>query len=140
MFSHRLELSVIREMEKRYPGKVAIGMEMFRTTQQQALEQKRQTSASVMTPQAIQQMDKEIDKLKLDIQYMQQTAQKEVEDLNNDLMNEFYQKIVPVLETIAKEKGLHAIFSAQDAGAIYIHPGLDMTSEIVKKLDATYKK
>ena len=57
-----------------------------------------------------------------------------------DLMNEFYQKIVPVLETIAKEKGLHAIFSAQDAGAIYIHPGLDMTSEIVKKLDATYKK
>jgi outer membrane protein len=109
-------------------------------TQLQALQQKRQTSASVMTAAAVSQMDKDIERLNLDIQYMQQTAQKEVEDLNNDLMNEFYQKIVPVLETIAKEKGLHAIFSAQDAGAIYIHPGLDMTSEIVKKLDATYKK
>lgn len=109
-------------------------------TQLQALQQKRQTSASVLTAAAVSQMDKDIERLNLDIQYMQQTAQKEVEDLNNDLMSEFYQKIVPVLEAIAKEKGLHAIFSAQDAGAIYIHPGLDMTSEIVKKLDVTYKK
>ncbi len=34
----RVELAVIREMYRRFPGKVAIGMEMFRTPQQGALD------------------------------------------------------------------------------------------------------
>ncbi len=36
--AHRVELIVIREMFRRFPGKVAIGMEMFREPQQEALD------------------------------------------------------------------------------------------------------
>ncbi len=36
--AHRVELSVIRELARRFPGKVAIGMEMFREPQQEALD------------------------------------------------------------------------------------------------------
>ena len=35
----RVELSVVRELYRRFPGKVAVGMEMFRETQQPVLDQ-----------------------------------------------------------------------------------------------------
>ncbi len=36
--AHRVELLVIRDLARRFPGKVAIGMEMFREPQQEALD------------------------------------------------------------------------------------------------------
>ncbi len=36
--AHRVELAVIRDLARRFPGKVAIGMEMFREPQQEALD------------------------------------------------------------------------------------------------------
>ncbi len=36
--AHRVELAVIRELFRRFPGKIAIGMEMFREPQQDALD------------------------------------------------------------------------------------------------------
>ncbi len=109
-------------------------------TQLGALQQKRQTSSSVLTPQAVSQMDKDIERLNLDIQYKQQSAQKELEDLQNDLMGEFVQKVAPVVETFAKEKGLLAVLDARSGAGFYAAPGMDISAEIVKRLDATVKK
>ncbi len=36
--AHRVELAVIRDLARRFPGKIAIGMEMFREPQQEALD------------------------------------------------------------------------------------------------------
>jgi uncharacterized iron-regulated protein len=36
--AHRVQLEIIREMERRFPGRIAIGMEMFRLPQQEALD------------------------------------------------------------------------------------------------------
>jgi len=36
--AHRVELDVIRDLFRRFPGRVAIGMEMFRTPQQEVLD------------------------------------------------------------------------------------------------------
>ncbi len=38
LHAHRVELRVIRELARRFPGKIAIGMEMFREPQQEALD------------------------------------------------------------------------------------------------------
>jgi outer membrane protein len=108
-------------------------------TQQQALEQKRQTQGSLMSQQALSQTDKDIEKLKLDIQYKQSSAQKEVEDLQNDLMGEFVQKVAPVVEAFAKEKGLLAVLDARSGAGFYAVPGMDISAEIVKRLDAVKK-
>ena len=51
-------------------------------------------------------------------------------------MGEFQKRLLPVIEEVAKEKGLHAVFSVADSGAAYVHPGLNITDEVVKKLDA----
>lgn len=108
-------------------------------TQLTALEQKRQTQSSVLTPQAIAQTDKDIEKLKLDIQYMQQSAQKEVEDYQNDLMSDFVQKVAPVVEAYAKEKSLLAVLDARSGAGFWAAPGMDISADIVKRLDAIKK-
>jgi outer membrane protein len=103
--------------------------------QLQALQTKRDTGGAVLSDAARAQLDKDIDKLQRDIQYAQQSAQAEMQDLNNELQGEFQKKLVPVIEEIAKEKGLYLVFTA-DSGFAYIHPGLNISDEVIKRLDA----
>ena len=52
-----------------------------------------------------------------------------MQDLQNELQAEFQKRLMPVIEEVAKEKGLHAVFSIADSGAAYVHPGLNISEE-----------
>jgi Skp family chaperone for outer membrane proteins len=105
-----------------------------KTKQLQAL-QARQQSAGILNDAARAQLDKDIDKLQREIQFDQSNAQADLQSLNNDLMNDFQQKLAPIIEEIAKEKGLYMVFTPE-SGFAYVNPGLDITAEVVKRLDA----
>ena len=100
-----------------------------------AMTTRRDSGGSVLNEAARAQLDKDIDKLQRDIQFAQSNAQAELQDLQNELQGEFQKKLIPIIEEVAKEKGLHAVFS-MDSGAAYVHPGLNISDEIVKRLDA----
>jgi Skp family chaperone for outer membrane proteins len=102
----------------------------------QANQQKLQTGAGVMSEVARAQLEKDIEKQQLDGQRFEQDAQAELNDLQQQLQQEFQKKLLPVLETISKEKGIQVLFSAADAGVIWIEPGIDLTLEAVKRMDA----
>ena len=104
--------------------------------QLQALQTKLNTGGSVLNDTARDQLGKDIDRLQRDIQFTQQNAQAEMQELQNDLQAEFQKKLLPIIEEVAKEKNLHAVFSIADSGAAYVHPGLNITDEVVKRLDA----
>ena len=108
--------------------------------QLQALTTKRDTGGAVLNESARATIDKEIDKLQRDIQFAQTNAQAEVQDLTNELQAEFQRRLIPIIEDVAKEKGLHAVFSIADSGAAYVHPGLNISEEVVKRLDAAAAK
>ena len=104
-----------------------------------ALQTRRQTQASVLTPQAVAQLDKEIERQNLDIQYKTQTAQKEVQDLQSELFSDLATKMSPILEAYAKEKGLLVVLDARN-GVTWAAAGMDISPDIVKRLDAAIKK
>jgi outer membrane protein len=104
--------------------------------QLQALQSKLNTGGSVLSESARAQLEKEIDKSQRDIQFAQQNYQAEMQSLQNDLQGEFQKRLIPVIEEVAKEKGLHAVFSIADSGAAYVHPGLNISEEVIKRLDA----
>lgn len=104
--------------------------------QLQALQTKLNTGGAVLSETARGQLEKDIDKLQRDIQFTQQNAQAEMQDLQNELQAEFQKKLLPVIEEVAKEKGLHAVFSIADSGAAYVHAGLNISDEVIKRLDA----
>jgi Skp family chaperone for outer membrane proteins len=101
-----------------------------------AMTTRRDTGTAALNDSARVQLDKDIDKLQRDIQFQQQNAQAEFQDLQTEVQNDFQKRLVPVIDEVAKEKGLYAIYSIADSGAAYVHPGLDLSAEITKRLDA----
>jgi Skp family chaperone for outer membrane proteins len=105
----------------------------------QALQTKLQQGASVMSDQARGQLEKDITRQTRELQSAQEDAQQEQQQMTQDLQAEFQQKLFPVVDPIAKEKGLHMVFSIADSGILWPDPGLDLTAEVIKRFDAASK-
>ena len=97
---------------------------------------KLQTSGGIMSETARAQLEKDIERMNVEGQRFQQDAQAEINELSQQLQNEFQQKLFPVLEQVSKEKGIQVLLSAADAGVVWAEGGLDLTLDTVKKLDA----
>jgi Skp family chaperone for outer membrane proteins len=100
------------------------------------LKTKAAQSGPLMNDQAAAQLQKEIEKGTRELQFAQQEANAEQQQLENDLRADFSRKLNPVLAQIGEEKGLHMILEIQAAGAVWAHSGLDLTQEVIKRLDA----
>jgi outer membrane protein len=105
--------------------------------QLQAAQTKLNTGGAVLSESARAALEKDIDRMQRDIQFASQNAQAEMNDLQNELQGEFQQKLLPLVKAVAEEKGLHAVFSIQDSGVAYWDPGLDISDEVIKRLDST---
>ena len=94
-----------------------------------------------MNEAARTQLEKEIEKQQKDAERFQQDAQAEINELQQDVQNEFLKKVNPILDQVANEKGLHIVFNAgaDGAGIAWANLGLDLSGEIVKRLDAASK-
>jgi outer membrane protein len=99
-------------------------------------QQKLQTSGTVMNDTARAQLEKDIERQTVEGQRFEQDAQAELTELQQELQRDFQSKLMPILEQLSKEKGLQALLSAGDSGVIWADPGLDLTLEAVKKMDA----
>lgn len=105
----------------------------------EALRTKLLQGGGVLSDQARSQMEKEIEKLGRELQFAQQDAQADQQELTATLQNEFQTRLNPVIDEVAKEKALHVVFSIVDSGAIWANTGLDLTNEVMKRLDAATK-
>lgn len=99
---------------------------------------RQQTQASLLSEVAAAQLAKDIDRLNRELQFKQQEAQSELQTMQADLLNDFEKKVLPILEAMAKEKNLHAVFNVADSGAVYVFPGLNLSPELTKRVDAQY--
>ncbi len=103
----------------------------------QADQQKLQSGAGVLSDSAREDLQRKIERQNVDIERATQDAQKELQDLQQSLQMDFQRRLNPVLAEVAQEKGLQMVFSAADAGLAWAHIGLDITADVIKKLDAT---
>ena len=97
--------------------------------------QAKQRSA-VLGEDARLQIQKDVDKINKEIERLTQDAQGELQELQNDLQVEFQRKVAPVIESVARDKGLHLLFSQADSGLVWADGGLDLTLEVIRRLDA----
>jgi Skp family chaperone for outer membrane proteins len=98
-------------------------------------QQKLQQSGTLMSDAARTALEKDIERMNVEGQRFQQDAQAEINELSQQLQNEFQQKLFPILDSLVKEHDLHLLLSAADAGIVAGNPGIDLTTEAVKKLD-----
>jgi Skp family chaperone for outer membrane proteins len=107
-----------------------------RTKSLQDSQTRLQQGGTLLSEAARAQLEKDIDRMNVESMRFEQDAQAEINELQNELQNEFQKKLFPILEQIRKEKELHVLLSAQESGAIVVEPGIDLTQEAVKRLDA----
>ncbi len=60
-------------------------------------------------------------------------------DLTNQLQGEFQEKLNPIIDQLRIDRGLLMIFSVRDSGVVAVEPGLDLSSEVIKRFDAAAK-
>ncbi|HKY21956.1 MAG TPA: OmpH family outer membrane protein [Vicinamibacterales bacterium] len=102
----------------------------------QSNQQKLQQGGAVLNDAARAQAQKEIDRLTIEIDRFQQDANAEVQEMQQQLQADFQEKLRPIVDGIVKELAIGLLFSAGDAGAIYVDPSLDITGEVIKRFDS----
>ena len=103
----------------------------------QATQQKLEAGASVLSPTAVAQLQKDIERQQVDIQRFTEDAQQDVTTLQTQLQEEFQVRLAPVIQQMAAERGLHLLFSVVDSGLVWADPALDITTDVIQKFDAT---
>jgi outer membrane protein len=109
---------------------------LSRNTKFEDARKRLETGSSVLSDAARATQQKDVERLQTELQRASQDAQKAVEDLQNELQLDFQRKLLPVLNEVSAAKGLHMVFSSIDSGVVWAEPGLDITADVVKKLDA----
>jgi Skp family chaperone for outer membrane proteins len=82
-------------------------------------------------------LQREISRQQVEIQRLQQDASTEVTDLQSDVRDAFIARVVPIIRQVASEKGLQMVLNYQDGLLLWVEPGLDLSAEVARRLDAT---
>jgi outer membrane protein len=102
--------------------------------QLQAQTQKLESGGTVLSDAARGQLEKDIEKLNVEIQRFTQDAQAEVQELNNQLQADFERKLRPVIAAVSAEKGLLMVFGPE-SGIVWADGALDITADVIKRFD-----
>jgi Skp family chaperone for outer membrane proteins len=98
------------------------------------LQGKQTASIGVLNKAAAERLQQEIDRAEMEVQYSKQTAERELTNLTDELMADFSNKVRPVVEGIRAERQLWAVF-LMDENLVAMMPGLDVSAEVIKRLD-----
>jgi outer membrane protein len=103
---------------------------------------KLQTGDKTLNDATKADMAKQIDKLNTDLQRMNDDAQKELGDLQQQLFRPIAEKTQEVLKSYSTENGFAVVFdtSSQASSIIYNSEIADITTEIIRRVDATPTK
>lgn len=95
--------------------------------------QKYQRDGATMSPDQREKTEKDLTSRKAQLDYDQQRAQEEFQGRGGELQNLWLGKVQDVAAQVAKEKGFDLVILG---GAIPINQSLDITADVVKRLDA----
>lgn len=97
-----------------------------------------QGTSTGMSARARADLAKAFEKSRVDFQRFQQDAQAELQGLQTQFEAEFRLKLIPVVDAISKEKGIHFVFGLEQAPmVVWWNPAVDISDEVVKRLDAS---
>jgi Skp family chaperone for outer membrane proteins len=103
------------------------------------LEQQRlalQKVSAGLSARALADLQKAFDKSRVDFERFQQDAQAEIERMQTSFDAEFRVKLAPIIDAVSKEKGLQFVFGLEQAAIVWWSPAVDISEDVVKRLDA----
>jgi len=89
-------------------------------------------SARTLAQQAFAKAQVEFDRQRED-------AEAEVNEIRLEVERELRAKLFPVVDAVAREKGLYLVLNVNSADFLWIHPDVDISEEVAHRLDDAHK-
>jgi Skp family chaperone for outer membrane proteins len=105
----------------------------------QAAQEKLEKGGTVLSDAARTQLQTDIDRQQRDLQRLSEDAQQDVQNLAQQVEEEFTRKVLPIIEKVAQEKQVHFVFNAAQSGLIWAEPGMNLTGEVIAAMNAGKK-
>lgn len=105
----------------------------------EALQTKLSGGSAVLNDVARRRLEREFQRAQVDFQRLTEDAEEEVRELQQELMQAFTAKLFPVIEDIARERDLWAVFS-DDRTTLWHNRALDLSEEVARRLDSTLQQ
>jgi Skp family chaperone for outer membrane proteins len=102
----------------------------------QELLSQRQQQAGVMTAEALRQLDADIEQKRIDLQRLQDDAQRQFNQVRDRILGDFEARLDPLVAQIAGERGVSVVFNSETPGLLYFDPAIDITDELIARLNA----
>ena len=104
-------------------------------TQLQGLISQRQTQAAIMTPEALRNLEADIEQKQIDLQRLSDDAQRQMGVTQNEVLAGLDAVITPVVSALASELGYSVVLNSQTPGLLYFNPVSDMTDQLIARLN-----
>lgn len=98
--------------------------------------QQKLTGGGLLSADARAAAQKTVARLQVEIQRGQQDGDAALQELQQQLNAEFNRALAPIVEQVALDKGLHILFRLDTGAIAWADPALDLTGDIIKRLDA----
>jgi len=89
-------------------------------------------SARTVAQQAFAKAQLEFDRLRED-------AEAAVNEIRLEIERDLRARLFPVVDAVAREKGVHLVLNVSSADFVWIHPELDISDEVAQRLDIASK-
>ncbi len=99
-----------------------------------------ETQRGVLTQAALQKKVADVQKKKVELERLEKDTGDELQRKQMQLVSGIVVEMKKIIDAYAKEKKLDLILEAKEAGAAYVNPKLDITTEIIKRYNAVWKK
>jgi len=83
----------------------------------------------------IEAMGKTIQDKGIELKRFQDDAQRELDDARRKALGGLEQRILPVINTVGKEKGMTLIFNKFQSGLVYADETIDITNEVIRRFN-----
>lgn len=104
----------------------------------ETLRNQLSVQGSKLTDEARSELEDQIEAKDTVLQRFQQDTQKEIENRRTKMTNYLLKRMQPVIEKVAKEKGLSAVLVLNSGRDAFVDSGLIITEEITKAYNQIY--
>lgn len=110
----------------------------LKARQQEArdLQKKLEDGRLSLAQDKLAAMEKELEDKAISLKRLQDDATRELQKRRDELLGAVDQQVMPVINLMGKELGFTLIFRKFESGLIYADEGLDITDQVIQRLDA----
>jgi Skp family chaperone for outer membrane proteins len=122
-------LALFNQLREQRVGELQVQQNAINSLQQQAM------TATAGSPEAAR-LQRAMEDMMLRLERLEEDVEQELGVRQNGLTGEIMQMVADVINTIGEEGGYALIFNAVQSGVVYVGPTLDITDEVIQKVNA----